>query len=281
MIMDENRRNLLKAGVMLAPAAILGLSAAASAEERSGAAALTALGLDPYVVYRKMFSSMVPGAAFCWWYLGATTTPVEGLGNVATNQVETIMVFKTEDLGPDAVRNSWLEIGCYRDIATGEMPTAWTNPITGKTEPRVPSFEDGPAHYTVRRAKDDVDIALEQAHAGIKQVRAIFTVEGDRVCLTQIEDKTRGVDTPKPLPVQTVLKVYASLADVKDPSQSSVAASGFYGLTLLGSATPTFAINGLMRKTATDEKLNPIAWSRMKAAYPAMFKGDRIDPVWK
>ena len=279
--MDENRRNLLRVGALLAPAAILGLSASAQADEKSDASALIALGLHPYVVYRKMFSSMAPGAAFCWWYLGAVTTPVEGVGNVVNGQVDTIMVFKTEDVGPDTVKNSWLEVGCFRDVATGELPLPWMNPITGKTEPRAPSFEDGPATYTVRRTKKGVEIGLDQTHAAIKQVRVVFSVAGDRICLTQIEDKVRGVDTPTPHPFQTTLKIYASLADVKDPAQLSVAASGFYGLVAVGTPTPSLVINGLMRKTAINEKLNPIAWDRMKAAYPKMFKGDTVAPDWK
>jgi hypothetical protein len=276
--MDDYRRNLLKLCAAFAPAVMVGISGDAAAQTKSDALALTALGLDPYIVYRKMFLSTVSGTGFCWWYLGATTTHVEGIGAVVTGQVETIMPFRSQEMGPDSVKNSWLEIGCFRDIATGEIPAPWVNPETGKAEPRAKSFEDGPATYTVRKSGGGIDIELVQAHASVQKVTAVFFVDNDRVCLTQTEDKIRGVDTATPNPIQTVLKIYASLSDVRDPAQKSVAASGFYAAR--GTKPGGSGVTGLMRKTAADEKLNPIAWDRMKAAYPAFFKGDAVDPDW-
>jgi hypothetical protein len=273
--MDEYRRNLLRLGAALAPAMMLvtaGEGAASSAET------LGSYGLDPYVVYRKMFLSTALGTGLCWWYLGATTTRIEGIGDVVTGQVETIMPFLAREAGPDAVLNSWLEIGCFRDVVTGELAVPWVNPVTGASEARVPSFNDGPATYTVRKSPGGVDIALVQAHASVQRVTAAFTVDNDRVCLTQTEDKIRGVDTATPNPIQTVLKIYASLAELRDTAKTSVTASGFYSAR---STKPGgFGVTGLMQKATTDQKLNPIGWDRMKAAYPAFFKGDRIAPDW-
>jgi hypothetical protein len=276
--MDEHRRALLKLVAGLAPAAIFAASLDAYAEGDGGQDALEAAGLDPYVVYRKMFLSTLPGAGYCWWYLGATTTHIDGIGDVVTGQVETVMPFLSRDEGPGRVKNIWREIGCFRDIATGELAKPWVNPVTGKPEPRAPSFEDGPATYTVAKSAGGVDIDLVQTHASVQKVIAAFSVAGDRICLTQTEDKIRGVDTAAPNPIQTVLKIYASLADVRDPARNTVAASGFYRAA---STRPGgFGVTGLMQKAAWDEKLNPIGWDRMKAAYPSFFKGDRIDPSW-
>ena len=35
-----------------------------------------------------------------------------------------------------------------------------------------------------------------------------------------------------------------------------------------------------MHKAALDEKVNPIAWDRVKAAHPDFFAGDKLGPKW-
>lgn len=282
--MITGRRSLLKQGAALAGTAVLGsLTRRASAMQTkpaSNAVPQELQGMDLYALYRKMFSSTADDAVCCWWYLGNSRMDVPDIGNVSTSQVETCMIYKTQNVGADSVKVSWKEIGVFRDIATGELPGPWLNPETGKTEPRRVSLEDGPAHYTVSRAHGGVHIDLDQTHARVQAVSALFSVNDGRVCITQTEDKIRQVDTPEPLPIRTVLKIYASLADLQVPGVASVKASGFYYAGTTDPAIKGFSINGLMQKAAVDEKLNPIGWQRMRAAYPTFFKGDRVDPAW-
>ena len=59
---------------------------------------------------------------------------------------------------------------------------------------------------------------------------------------------------------------------------SAVAATGFYGVR--NRDTGKVFVNGLMHKAAPDDRVNPIAWSRIKAAFPAFFDGERLAPAW-
>jgi hypothetical protein len=279
--MKINRRGLLKQGSALTTLAWLGANFLNPKHITAQPVAPELADLDLYAVYRKMFSSTVNDAECCWWYFGSAPMNVPGVGEVPVSQAETCMVYKTKDLGADTVKVYWKEIGIFRDIATGELPGPWINPTTGNPEPRRQALQDGPAHYTISRTSDGIHIDLDQAHASVQKVTPVFTVENGRVCITQIEDKIRDVDTLKPSPIQTVLKIYASLDDVKDPQKMSVKASGFYTAgTTNHKGSGIWAIYGLMQKAAVDEKLNPIAWERMRRAYPKFFKGNRVDPSW-
>ena len=283
--MSLGRRDLFKQGAAFAAATVFAAPitlALGAGEPNATPEELPAelSGLDLYTVYRKMFSSTANDAKCCWWYFGTSKANVPDIGLVPTTQVETCMVYKTEDLGPASVNVYWKEVGAFRDIATGELPGPWLNPETGKQEPRRVSFEDGPAHYTISRREGGLHIDLDQAHAKVQSVTARFTVANGRVCITQTEDKVREVDTPQPNPIRTVLKIYASLDELKQPGKTTVKSSGFY---TAGSTQPDklwWSVNGLMQKAAVDEKLNPIGWERMRKAYPAFFRGDRVDPSW-
>lgn len=282
--MNTGRRSLLKQVAAMAGTTMLnstaGIASPAQTQSALDQVPVELQGMDLYAVYRKMFSSTADDAVCCWWYLGTSRTDVPDIGQVATSQVETCMIYKTQNVGADSVKVSWKEIGVFRDIATGELPGPWLNPETGKTEPRRASLEDGPAHYTVSRRSGGVHIDLDQAHARVQAVVARFSVKDGQVCITQTEDKIRQVDTPKPLPIRTVLKIYASLADLQVPGAASVKASGFYYAGATDPAIKGFSVNGLMQKAAVDEKLNPVGWERMRVAYPAFFKGNRVDPSW-
>ena len=99
------------------------------------------------------------------------------------------------------------------------------------------------------------------------------------MCLTHFEDKTRlQASQPPPPTNRTVFKIYASLADLKSGTPS-VQAHGFYGVK--NRDTGKIFVNGLMRKATLDEKVNPIAWSRLKSAHPTFFSGDRLAPKWE
>ncbi len=272
--MNRDRRALLKSAGVLAFGAAASPAAAATTPST---AALTAAGLDPLATYRRMFASGANGAECLWWYFGFQPIDVPDVGPVPTGQVATLMGYLTEDQGRDAVAIHWREVGAFRDIATGAAATPWPNPITGAVDQRRPGMEDGPGLYTVRKSGSGITVALDQARATIKDVRIDATVVGDRVCLTQNEDKERtfGGNTQA---IRTTLKIYASLADLRGKA-ADVPARGFYSVLL--PATGKYSVTGIMEKTAMNDKRDPIAWERMKAAYPGYFKGDRFAPDWK
>ena len=39
-------------------------------------------------------------------------------------------------------------------------------------------------------------------------------------------------------------------------------------------------VRGIMRKTNLQEQLNGSAWTRLAAAFPSYFTGDRLTPPW-
>ena len=39
------------------------------------------------------------------------------------------MAFRTRDLGPERFAIDWIEVGCFRDITTGEPMNGWFNPF--------------------------------------------------------------------------------------------------------------------------------------------------------
>ena len=272
--MNRDRRSLLRSAGALA----LGVAATpVTAATPPSTAALSAAGLDPFATYRRMFASAANGAECLWWYFGFQPIDVPDVGPVPTGQVATLMGYLTEDLGPDALAIHWREVGAFRDIATGAPATPWPNPITGAADQRRPGMEDGPGKYTLRKAGNGIAVVLDQARATIKGVQVDAAVVGDRVCLTQSEDKERtfGGNTQA---IRTTLKIYASLTHLRG-SAADVPARGFYSVLI--PATGKYAVTGIMEKTAMDEKRDPVAWERMKAAYPGYFKGDRFAPDWK
>jgi hypothetical protein len=271
--MESTRRDLLKVGAALGPAALIGLPAAA--EAGPAADILNPYGLDLFTVYRKMFASTAPKSNCLWWYFGVDHMPVEGMGGDApVNQVDCMMAYRAETLDPDTVKILYRERGCFRDIATGEIPKPWRNPVDGEILPRAPSFVDGPGIYIVRKTPTGLDVSLEQATATGPRVAVTVSVADGQVCLTQTEDKLRPISAPRP--IRSILKIYAGLEALRDPKVVSADASGFYSTG--PTETPMRRTRGLMRKTGITEKLNPVAWERIKAAYPKAFKDDAYDP---
>jgi hypothetical protein len=187
-----------------------------------------------------------------------------------------LMGYLTEDNGPDVVQVTWKEIDTFRDIVTGAVATPWTNPVTGMQDPRYGVMDDS-GSFTIRRSADGVTVTLDQPMVDSVSVDA--AVAGDRVCLTQVEEKKfQGAFDAEPVAVRLTLKIYASLADLKADSPN-VPARGFY--SVLRHSSGRHSNFGLMEKTAMDQKLNPESWARLKAAFPGYFNGDRYAPKWK
>jgi hypothetical protein len=244
-------------------------------------APLKAAGLDPLEVYIKMFASMAPNGECAWWFMGALPRDIEDVGPVDTIQEETVRVHHTDTVKKDQVDFIWKEVGVFRDIRTGENPPERFDPVTGVTTKSNTLLGAGghAARISVHKAGDGLTVGMDIAGNQTSNVRIGAKIEGDRVCLTHLEDKTRANPSGGMANTNTTsFKIYASLAELKGKAPS-VAATGFYGVK--NRDTGKIFVNGLMHKTSLEEKINPIAWARIKAAHPTFFKGDSLGPNWK
>jgi hypothetical protein len=250
--------------------------------------------LSPLQIHRRMFGTPGDGMA-AYWYLGMMSVVVEDGPPIPVIQAETVMVYKATTLSDDAYTLQWWEIGVMRDPVTGEIARDWTNPITGAVLPTSRKFEEGPATFTITAAGEGLKIDLIQAHAKVIGVDVTIRTENGRVFLEQIERKFRGLPRPDgsfPEPgepgsveARTRLSIWASLADLE--SSPYPFSSGSYGLGLdlqpwmgFGDRKGHCVIEGVMRKAGMREKLNPIAWERLKAEFPERFEGEELRPAW-
>ena len=273
--MPNDRRAMLKAfaGASLASLGLVNQVQASQTAEAPSMEPLLGTGLDPFAVYRQMFASSASGDECCWWFMGALPLIVDDVGPVDTVQEETLRAHRTENVGEDLTHLHWREVGVFRDIATGLIPEKWFNPITGQAVPRLSSLKGGPAHYTVRRSGKGIAVELTLPNSQVQGITVSATINGDRVCLTHIEDKVRAMAPNPPTTRRTTFKIYASLAELRG-GNPSVSARGFYGVREM--RTGSIFVNGLMQKARMDEKVNPLAWTRAEMAYPTFFEGNRI-----
>jgi|GEM_PF-4659722 len=253
--------------------------------------------MNLFDTYRKMFASF-DDEEVVWWYCGVLMSQREGVGIVPMTQAETIMVYRTRDISPDAFTIEWTEVGYFRDIDTGEQLNGWFNPFTGNTDPYPKSFVDGPATFTVLRTDDDVgggiDIELVQHNARVDGVRLQASTNPKSIGLVQTESKVRtfhrpdgslpGLDSPDATAIETVLSIWSDRVAVEDPTTRNVASHGFYssgsGKAGGSGSWANNKVQGTMFKARPDQRVNPAAWDRLKQFYPAFFKGDRIAPEW-
>ncbi|WP_304189909.1 hypothetical protein [Phenylobacterium aquaticum] len=250
-----------------------------------------------YDTYRKLFTSASDGVV-CWWYLGTAFVEVEGFPEVPVTQAETIMAYKTETLGPDSCKISWWEIGYFRDPITGQPSETWLNPITGQRVKAPQKFEEGPAYYTVTAKSDTVvEVDLVQAQAKVRSLTVEITEADGQVQILQTEVKVRGfprADGSLPDPdssdasaAETQLIMFGSRAEL-DGGADEAQGTGAYTFRLasppawmgFGDRKGSSLVRGVMHKAPVNEKLNPIAWDRLKAIFPDRFEGEEIRPVW-
>lgn len=252
-------------------------------------------GFDPLAAYRAMFAGPENGMS-AWWYFGEAFAEMDGFPSIPVIQAETLMIYKTQPLSPDAFRMDWWEIGYMRDLATGEIAKSWLNPITGARMPAPSKFEEGPAHFLISRDGDGLKLELTQAHARIERVDVTFTRHGDRLQLTQVEQKVRGfplpdgtmpsLDSPNVSRARTQLTLFSGIADL---GQALPPSSGVYDFELsslpswmgFGALKGRFLTRGAMVKAPDiHHQLNPIAWARLKSLFPERFDRDRVAPKW-
>lgn len=280
--MSIHRRGLFHGALGLS-AGLIGWRGVATAEAAAPftLAPLRAAGLDPFEVYIKMFASMAAGAECAWWFMGALPREVEDVGPVDTIQEETVRVHRTDRVDRGRLEFIWKEVGVFRDIRTGENPPERFDPVTGRSTKGLTRLGGSApaARVAVERAGDGLNVGMEIEGNTVSNVRVGATLDGDRVCLTHLEDKTRARPLGGMAPTNTTsFKIYASLGDLRG-QEPSVAATGFYGVR--NRDTGKIFVNGLAHKAALDDRVNPIAWGRLQAAHPGFFKGDRLGPDWK
>lgn len=250
--------------------------------------------LSPLQIYRRMFGTPEDGLA-AYWYLGTMSVQVEDLPTIPVVAAETVMVYRTRTLSDTVFKMDWWEIGVMRDPVTGEIPVAWTNPITGAVIPAPRKFEEGPAGFTVTADGDRLHVELVQAHAKILGVEVEMTKADGRVFLKQVETKYRGFPRPDgsfPEPgevgsvrARTQLSIWADLDELStSPYPFS---SGAYDFELdlppwmgFGDRKGVCLTRGVMRKADMNDPINPIAWARLKEEFPDRFEGDELRPVW-
>ena len=251
---------------------------------------------DPLEVYRRTLTSRTDEAT-CWWYLGTTTFTTEGHPEIIVNHVETVMLYRAEADGNDAFRVPWWEIGLFRDAITGEPAEAWTNPLTGERLDAARKFEEGPSGYTIRREGNGIVLTdAVQAFARLDSAMLIVAEAGDRVSVTQIEEKVRSFPARDGIPdldegqgtrSRTVLQWFADAADLASDAPS-VLATGLYSFTIgvppwlgMNGRSGVFSVKGLMHKAPLSPALNPRGWADLKLLFPHYFDGDTIRPRWR
>lgn len=249
---------------------------------------------DALDAYRRMFATADDGDA-AWWYFGTMFVEAPGFLPLPVIQAETLMIYRTTTLSPDAFRMDWWEIGYMRDLSTGKVAETWTNPITGARVPAPQKFEEGPAHFLIQRDGAGLKLELTQPFARIESVTVAFSETDGRLLLEQTERKVRGfplpdgtmpdLDSTDVSPARTTLSILSARADLAAANTPSSGAYDFElrtppawtGLAGCGGRAIT---RGAMVKAEMNEKLNPIAWQRLESIFPDCFDGEVIRPRW-
>lgn len=254
------------------------------------------MSIDALDVYRRTLASNEETES-AWWYLGTSTVAVEGLEDIIVSHVETVMIYGSQSLDGDAFRVPWWEIGVFRDAITGEVPTEWTNPVTGAVIEAAAKFEEGPSGFSIRR-RDDGEIEMfdaVQAFAELESAEITVAEIGTRVMITQVERKTRSFPGKDGIPdlaagegsrSRTVLQWFAD-RDELATGRPSVAATGMYSLDIatpawlgFGDRPSTFSVKGLMVKAPLEPALNPRGWADLQRLFPQYFVDGELHPRW-
>jgi hypothetical protein len=243
-----------------------------------------------FETYRRMFAATEDGEV-CWWYSGWTFVSVDGYPDIPLSQVAAIMTYRTETLSGGRFRVHWREIGCFRDPATGELPLAWTNPITGIVLEPPRTFHEGPGSYTVSPADGTVALELDQPLARLISLQVDFHADAERCWFLQTERKVRGYPMPDgtlPQPVtpsgfegRTELGFFASRSDIE--AGGFVRAHGVYSFRTSGIPTwmgfgalqGTTTTRGTITKALPGEPLDRTSRGRLERLFPGQMHPQR------
>lgn len=255
------------------------------------------MSIDAYDVYRRTLTSREECES-AWWYLGTSTVQAEGHPEIVVSHVETVMIYGSQSLCDASYRVPWWEIGVFRDAITGEVPTVWINPVTGVEIEPAQKFEEGPSGFSIRRRGDGgIEIFdAVQAFASLESCEITLAEVGERICVTQVERKTRSFPGKDGIPdlsagegsrSRTVLQWFADASDLAGDAPS-VHATGMYSLEIatpawlgFGDLPAKFMVKGLMVKAPLEPPLNPRGWADLQRHFPQYFANGKIQPRWE
>lgn len=239
---------------------------------------------DRFDLYLRMVAAPRDGLVY-WWYFGTTTVEKPGLPPIPVLNAATLMVYRVETLAPERVAIHWDEVGCFRDYVTGQPVPDWLNPLTGRRMRAPQQFAEGPARYEVTPSPEGVAIELLQPGANVLSVKAGWSTQGDRACLTQVERKWRGYpDANGRLPPPDSgagFEAVTELVFLDRPDADGSATEGLYTFALAGTppwmgfepdAQARTVTRGLIRKAAPGAPPDPVVDARLRAAFPAFFE---------
>jgi hypothetical protein len=240
---------------------------------------------DTFSAYRRMIATH-DDSVVNWWYSGWTFVQIEGQPHIPLMQIMAIMTYRTETLSSDSFCIHWSEIGVFKDPATGEIPDAWINPLTGARVQPPRTFQEGPGQTTITSTPNGLRIDIVQPHATLRDASVRFDEAYGRLGFTQRELKLRGFPTPDgrlPPPGSpagfegiTELSFFASLEDLAKPSGESLAVQGIYSFVLMGlppwmgfgELTGRTVTRGRITRGAPKEQLDRVAWQRLATLFP-------------
>lgn len=240
---------------------------------------------EKFDTYRRMFATP-EDSVVCWWYTGMSYVGLPEHPDIPISQVAAIMTFRTESVSADVFRIHWSEIGVFTNAVTGEVPSTWTNPVTGALVDVPKSFFEGPGVYTVRADEDGVRLDVEQPGARIHELRVDFRRSGDRVAFVQLERKQRGYPRPdgtlpslahQPgLDALTELEFFTSASELAKPPGEELRVQGTYRFTLSGIPAwlgfgdlPGYTRTlGSITRARPGERVNAQAWRMLEERFP-------------
>lgn len=252
---------------------------------------------EKFEAYRRMFAT-ADDSVVCWWYTGTSYVGLAGQPDIPISQVSAIMTYRTETVSADVFRVHWSEIGVFTHPVTGEVPSVWTNPVTGARVEVPKGFVEGPGLYTALADDEGVRLEADQPGARIRELRVNFQVSGDRISFIQLERKERGYPRPdgtlpsitlKPgLDALTELKFFACKSELTRHPSEGLRVHGAYRFTLSGIPAwlgfgnlPGYTRTlGSITRARPGERVNAAAWKLLEKSFPSQIVDPRaLHPV--
>jgi hypothetical protein len=195
----------------------------------------------------------------------------------------------------DELRIDWEEIGCFRDLATGQVASSWFNPFTAATLPLPRSFSQGAATYTFKRAPEGATVQLEESLARVTKSGVTAQLTKGRLVLTLSETKIRsfpkldGGRQPPDIALldvtqdRTVISLIGA-ADAASMPTGSAAAAGLYSTVYddlpswlgFGDRLGGCLARGIMRRAALTERVNAATWRALQQLHPRYFSRGQL-----
>lgn len=196
---------------------------------------------DNLTAWMKMRASLESQDVY-YWFTGTLDLAVPGKPIRPIITVETLILRRTLRMAADRYHVTDWEATIYRDPASGELAEAVNNPVTGR---RVEPFHyrEGPVTFEYAAERQPRLVGLKTPFAEKDEpFRQPWRIAGDDIWMTKafyiygqpqwLDREQFPEETPAtPLNVSSIAEMQSRLADVLDPSLSSVATAYFYQAT--------------------------------------------------